>query len=235
MTSQILAIKEQIAAQLADSKFLNPTAEWLSAFMSTQKPTTPVPALVQTALFRLLASDITTSLRAEAMTCFPPDVSNPGIKELILPGAVVAQLLNIEDMSKSRWEQVEAIEALERGEGSKGREIIRVTATEDSDDSQSNIAKGGGPHKLLLQDARGKSVYAIELKDIKGVAIGMSIGCKFVLKNARIARGVALLEPASTAMLGGKIEELHNAWKENRKTQLLTAIQESEQVVRAEA
>lgn len=111
-------------------------------------------------------------------------------------------------MSKSRWEQIEAIEALKRGEGTKGREIIRVTATEEGDNAGATVQEGGGPHKLLLQDTAGKRVYGIELKGLEGVGLGMSIGCKMVLKNALVARGVVLLEPATAIVLGGKIEGL---------------------------
>lgn len=137
-------------------------------------------------------------------------------------------MLAVEDMSKSRWEQIEAIEALERGEGTKGREIIRVAATEADDSTGATVQKGGGPHKLLLQDAAGRRVYGIELKGVEGVGLGMSIGCKVVLKNALVARGVLLLEPATTTMLGGKIEELHKAWKEGRKAELKAAIEANE-------
>lgn len=135
-------------------------------------------------------------------------------------------------MSKSRWEQIEAIEALERGEGTKGREIIRVTATEDDDSAGANVQKGGGPHKLSLQDAAGRRVYGIELRSLEGVGLGMSIGCKMVLKNALVARGVVLLEPATTTVLGGKIEELHKAWKDGRKAELKAAIEATEHEAR---
>ncbi|KAI4213399.1 MAG: hypothetical protein LQ351_003899 [Letrouitia transgressa] len=234
MASQPSAIADQVASQLMTTKYLNPTKEWLSAFMATQKSTTPVPALVQTALFRLLASDIQTSLTVDVYTCFPVGIHDPNIKERRLQGSVVVQLLGIEDMSKSRWEQIEAIEALERGEGTKGREIIRVTATEDDNESASLASRGAGPHKLLLQDTQGNRAYAIELQLVQGVGVAMSIGCKFLLKNITIARGVFLLTPASTTILGGKIEALHEAWKTNRKAELKTAIEAAEQTQETE-
>lgn len=234
MSSQPSHLATQLATQLANTKNLHPTQQWLAAFMSTQKLTTPLPALTQTALFRLLSSDITTSLASDVPNCIlPNDIHNVNVKECRLQGPVVVQLLGIEDMSKSRWEQIEAIEALERGEGTKGREIIRVTATEGDDDSGAVVNKGGGPHKLSLQDARGTGIYGIELKDIKGVGLGMSIGCKMVLKNVLVARGVLLMEPANTTVLGGKNEALHRAWKENRKVQLKAAIDASERTARS--
>ena len=154
------------------------------------------------------------------------------IKDRRLPGSIAVQVLAVENMSKSRWEQIEAIEALERGEGTKGREIIRVAAAEDDDSAGAAVQKSGEPHKLLLQDAAGKRVYGIELKGLEGVGLGMSIGCKVVLKNTLVARGVVLLEPATVTVLGGKIEELHKAWKEGRKAELKAAIEANEHEAR---
>lgn len=224
----------QISAQLTATKFLTPNTTWLSSFLTTQRPTTPLPALTQTACFRLLASDITTSLTTSPTTCFPQDMHDANIKERRLSGSIAAQVLAVEDMSKSRWEQIEAIEALERGEGTRGREIIRVAAAAEDDDSSAGatVPKSGGPHKLLLQDAAGRRVYGIELKGFEEVGVGMSIGCKVVLKNALVARGVVLLEPATTMVLGGKIEELHRAWKEGRKAELKAAIEANEHEAR---
>ena len=89
-------------------------------------------------------------------------------------------------------------------------------------------SKGGGPHKLLLQDIHGKRVFGIELKKVEGLGLGMSLGCKAVLRNITVARGVILLEPRSMALLGGRINTLHQAWKENRKAELKVAIEARE-------
>lgn len=147
------------------------------------------------------------------------------MKERRLPGPIVCQILDIEDMSRSRWEQIEAIEALERGEGTKGREIIRVVATEDGSEPNAALTRGGGPHKLLLQDTKGIRAYGIELKGMDGVSLSMSVGSKMLLKSVSLARGVLLLDPATTTLLGGKIEALHKDWKENRKAHLKAAIE----------
>lgn len=224
MASSQTGIATQIATQLKTSKSLNPNTAWLTAFLTTQKSTTPLPALTSTALFRLLASDITQTLERTAKCCLPSDIKNIDIKERRLSGPIVVQVLGVDDMSKSRWEQIEAIEALERGEGTKGREIIRLPLAEEEDNAGTSVQKGGGPHKLLLQDAQGSRVYGIEFKDVEGVGLGMNIGCKLVLKGSLIARGILLLEPGTTSLLGGKIEVLHKAWKDNRKRDLKAAI-----------
>ncbi|KAL8830169.1 MAG: hypothetical protein Q9191_001591 [Dirinaria sp. TL-2023a] len=232
MTTWSPNILNQILAQLSSSKGLVPSQSWLTTFLATQKTSTPIPALASTALFRLLASDISKTLDRDLSVGFPNDVSNVNFQERKLQGSIAAQVLAVEDMSKSRWEQIEAIEALERGEGTKGREIIRVVPNDDGDNAGTGVQKGGGPHKLLLQDVHGNSVYAIELKGVEGVGSGMSIGCKVVLKNPVVARGALLLEPGTTMILGGKIEALHKIWKENRKAELKAMIEASEDPAR---
>lgn len=228
--SQSSTLASQISVQLTTAKCLTPNQAWLSAFIRTQRPTTPLPVLTQTALFRLLASDIADSLAPDASSCFPSDIHNAGVKERQVKGPVVAQVLAVEDMSRSRWEQIEAIESLERGEGTKGREIIRILPPEQNAEDNAALISGGGPHKLLMQDAKGTKVYGIEFKGLEGVGLGMSIGSKMVLTNVRVARGMILLEPGTTTMLGGKIEALHKIWKENRKAELKAAIEASERL-----
>ncbi|MCJ1358123.1 MAG: hypothetical protein MMC33_008121 [Icmadophila ericetorum] len=228
MTAPATDLARQVSAQLKATKSLGPTQAWLSNLIASQKPTTPVNALVQTATFRILAADLTTCLEQNPQTCLPLDAQNATIKERRLPGPIVVQVLNIEDMSKSRWQQIEAIEALERGEGTQGRQIVRVVPGEEGEDPSRGAGKSFGPHKLLLQDARGSRIFGIELKDVEGVSLSMSIGSKMVLRNVMIARGVALLEPATTILLGGKIELLHKHWRENRKVDLKAAIEAGE-------
>ena len=58
----------------------------------------------------------------------------------------------------------------------------------------------------MLQDVKGQTVYGLELKAVKGVGVGMSIGTKMVLSGVTVARGVVLLEPETVLVLGGKID-----------------------------
>lgn len=141
-------------------------------------------------------------------------------------------MLGVEDLSKSRWEQLEAIEMQERGEMTKGREIIRVVETGEGGDGGLARAPSGaggswGPHRLVLQDVKGQTVHGLELKTVKGLGVGMSIGTKIVLSGVVVARGVVLLEPETVVVLGGKIDALHKVWVENRKKDLLAAVEGS--------
>ena len=132
------------------------------------------------------------------------------------------QLLGVEDVGKSRWSQIEAIEAAERGETTKGREIVRVVPAED--DLSGPTTARGGPHKVLLQDARGTTAYGFEAAGIEGLSVAMTIGAKLLLKEVLVARGVLMLEPGCASLLGGKIESLDKVWKENRKAELKAAV-----------
>ena len=133
----------------------------------------------------------------------------------------------MEDIGRSRWSQVEALEAQERGETTKGREVVRVLPAEDGGEAAAvgggSAAGGGGqsasagPHKLLLQDARGTKVYGLEVRGVQGVSVGMSIGAKLVLRDFEVARGVILLEPKCVEVLGGKVDAWDRKWREERK------------------
>ncbi|KAF2399990.1 hypothetical protein EJ06DRAFT_477970 [Trichodelitschia bisporula] len=201
-----------------NSKSLTPTTAWLSTFLSTQRPNIPPAALRQTALFRLLASNITETLQPGPGSVFPRDIHDAAVPERRLQGPVVVQVVDVADIGRSRWAQVEALEALERGEGVRGREIVRVVPGET--DGEGGEERWKGPHKLTLQDARGMCVYGVEVEGIEGVGMGMAMGVKMVLKDIVVARGVILLDPRGAAMLGGRMEGLHKVWKEDLKERL---------------
>ena len=70
------------------------------------------------------------------------------------------------------------MEAAERGEGKKGREIIRVVPGEQSEDGIASTGGESGMCKLLLQDSKGVKAFGIELKRVKDLKVGMNIGTK---------------------------------------------------------
>lgn len=231
------------------SKSLPVSQEWLAQFLSTQRvSSTPLSSLTRTALFRVLSSDFTKSLSSQnPVNRLPTDISESAVIERRIAGPVPLQVLDIEDIGTSLWGQVEALERVERGEQQRGREVIRTvtrdpgggdlggsTNTGNSGSSSTPTAAtptpstfSHGPHRLILEDAKGTKVVAIELKRIDGIGIEKSpIGTKLVLKNAIVARGMVLLEPASATLLGGKIEAMDKEWKEQRKARLLARLEE---------
>lgn len=214
------------------TKHLPPKDSWIQSFLSTQnqnqngRPPPPLPALKQTALFRLLNTDITTSISTQTpggAAVFPSDIAaaNPPT-ERTTSGTILVQVLDVQDVSSSRWSQIEALEARERGEGMKGREVIRVTDEDPSTTSSTTADSGGGgaTHKLLLQDAAGHTAHAFEVTAVKGVGVGMAVGCKMLLRGLVVGRGVVLLEGGKCEVLGGKVEVLWEKWKEGRKERL---------------
>lgn len=124
----------------------------------------------------------------------------------------------------------------------KGREIIRVVPGEDEENQNENgqgssavtqrvgqprsLTTSSGPHKLVLQDWKGQTVFGVELKRVGKVGLGMDVGAKILLREAcKVARGVVLLEPEKVVVLGGKVEILHKAWLGGRKKELREAIE----------
>jgi RecQ-mediated genome instability protein 1 len=184
----------------------------------------------QTVGFRLLATDITTSLSPPASSLFPRDILSGTIQSRIVVGPVVCQVLDIEDIGNSRWSQVEAIEARERGEMTKGREVVRVIEQENDDPSAAvTPIHSKGPFKLLLQDAKGMKVFAIDLRGIDGLNTSMTMGAKLLLRQFDVRRGAIMLEPGGVQILGGKLEALDSAWKDGRKQRLMKAAKDDGQ------
>ena len=207
---------EASISEFLRSKNVPPTQQWLRDFMPSIRLNTPLVALQKTALFRLLASDLTVSVQAPPVSIFPTNISSPEIEERKLPGPITVQVLDTEDIGHSRWSQVETIEAHERGETTKGREVIRVVP-EDTTSDPTPATRRSGPHKLLLQDAKGTKIYAFDFQAVSGVSMQMSIGAKLVLRNVVAARGLVLLEPKCVEVLGGKVEAWDKKWRSERK------------------
>jgi RecQ-mediated genome instability protein 1 len=170
-------------------------------------------------------------LQPTPQALFPRNILDATIRERRLAGPIPVQVMDIEDIGKSRWSQVEAIEAEERGETTREREIIRVLPNEDGEADQPRTqtqaatppSQSHGPHKLLLQDASGLQAYALETSPVSSISLTMSIGCKLLLRDIVVARGLVLLEPRSVTVVGGKIEELQNSWRARRKESLKAA------------
>lgn len=256
-------LASQLKSELFSRYSLVPSEQWLSDFLSSSRnPSHPLPSLTSTAHFRLLSTDFTTALSRQQGQIFPSTISDVHTKELVLQTDIPVQVLDIQDMSTSKWAQIEAIERVERGEEIRGREVIRNVPGVNDDDgsnggehgrgsssrpsaaSSSNVSsdsrKGStGPHKLLFQDAAGSKAWAFEMLRIERITIvnsnppmlgaaaaqnpveGMQIGCKFVLKKGtKVRRGLIMMTPASTTVMGGRVEIWDKKWRDGRKARL---------------
>lgn len=211
--------------------FPRPSPQWMSSLIpGVRGSNSTSQTVLATAKHRLMLLDLTTpALFDPSAVSLPPNLSEPAIKERKVAHSVLVQVLAVEDMSRSRWEQIELIEAMERGEKTKGREIIRDVPGEEGENGvrvgAPLVGLKGGPHKLLLEDWKGQRVYGMEIVGVPKVDLGMSIGTKILLKRVIVARGMVLLEPTTTVVLGGKIEALHEVWIRDRKKILKDAIE----------
>lgn len=259
-------ITNQVITSLRLQDLPVPTRTWVEKYVTSPPLRAPLPSLVATARIRLLATDLTTTdLLAGtyiALRSFT-DESLEGVsrRQFRLRRDVLVQILDLEDISRSRWEQVEDLEAIERGEQTRGRQVIRLPVggeEEDGEEAESvsqqqqpppqqqhqqqqqrnqgpgQVALSAAPakkatHRLVLQDAKGRRLYGLERSRIDRIAIGKTkIGEKLLLKSeAIVARGVVLLEPKTCVFLGGKVEELHKSWLEDRLARLRYYAQES--------
>jgi RecQ-mediated genome instability protein 1 len=75
--------------------------------------------------------------------------------------------------------------------------------------------------KLLLQDAKGLQIYALDLQGVDGLNVNMSMGVKLLLRDIEVRRAVIMLGPGNVQVLGGKLNALDKAWKEGRKDRLI--------------
>lgn len=219
-----------VSDSLVQLGYPKPSQQWLQSLVSV-RVVPPLPALIATAKIKLSKWDLLTpglfSADSPPPSYLPPNVAQPDKKELVIRGPIVLQVLEVYDIGKSKWEQIEAIESIERGEKTKGREIIRAIPSEDAENGEDAFAasvaqnKGNnGPHKLLLQDYKGTQMYGTEVSPVAKVGITMSIGTKVVVRNLAVARGVAMLDGNNTTVLGGEIKELNEKWAKERKKKL---------------
>lgn len=237
----------QVRSQLQAHTLPPPSQSWLESLILSRNPPPPLPSLVMTAKTRLLASDLTTpGLLDSNAHALPANVRTPAVKESRLAHDVYVQVLDIENLSRSRWDQVDELEAIERGEQTRGREVVRLPPN----NSNSNGDGGGNPagtrppeatgrpqaemaaaaknatHRLVLQDCKGQKVFALELVRMPEIAVGsLNIGAKILLKKGIVlARGFVLLEPTKVKLLGGKVEVWQKAWLAGRLASLKDAV-----------
>ncbi|KAK5061180.1 hypothetical protein LTR84_007722 [Exophiala bonariae] len=218
----------QLSTSLLTRHHLAVSPGWLSEFLSSRGPNAtlpPLPALTSTAHFRVLASDIRTSLCQQALDVLPADVAEVTVKERRLDGAVVVQVLDVVDVGSSKWSQVEAIERVERGEEVRGREVIRTVAEDvgggGGGNSTTSTSTSGstaptatatakkltsGPHKLLVQDARGTQVFAFEVVKVPKIALSIAASAS-ASASAAAATTTAAMNQAQAPLQNMPIED----------------------------
>ncbi|KAM0195538.1 hypothetical protein ACHAPA_002994 [Fusarium lateritium] len=244
-------ISSQLRASILAQNLPHPTTTFLNSLITARSPPPPLPSLLATAKARLLTADLTSStiINTSSIQSLASDAASTESREKRIPKPVHVQVLDIENLALSRWEQVEEMEAVARGETTRGREVVRVTAEDDDDNvvegqtqTQTQRTAGArntaGPkpagknatHRLVLQDCKGTKLFALELRRFDGIGVGKTqIGEKMLLKAGTvIARGMILLEPDKCVMLGGKIEAWQKTWLDGRLARLKEEIRQNE-------
>ncbi|KIL91739.1 hypothetical protein FAVG1_05356 [Fusarium avenaceum] len=244
-------LSSQLRASILVQNLPHPTTTFLNSLVTARSPPPPLPSLLATAKARLLTADLTSStiINTSSIQSLPSEADSTESREKRLPRPVHVQVLDIENLALSRWEQVEEMEAVARGETTRGREVVRVTAEDDDDNvvegqtqTQTQRTAGArntaGPksagknatHRLVLQDCKGTKLYALELRRFDGIGVGKTqIGEKMLLKAGTvIARGMVLLEPDKCVVLGGKIEAWQKTWLDGRLARLKEEIRQNE-------
>ncbi|KAF7912225.1 uncharacterized protein EAF01_001246 [Botrytis porri] len=186
---------------------LTPSTTHLSSLPS-------LPSLLATTRHRLLSTSLTTpNFLSPETHSLPPSLSSPLIKESLLENDIPVQVLDIEDLSRSKSDLLLDLEAERLGERTQGRSIIRVADESSSSSSaldlgssastqhphqnqtqnqhKSNPSHSPGPFKLHLQDLTGATIYAFTsalptsspLQDKIGFPPKMNIGCKILLQR----------------------------------------------------
>lgn len=222
----------QLKTSLASSSFPLPSQSLLTSILSTT-PSPSLPRLIALTKSTILTSTIAApSLLDPSVPVFPPNLLAPDVKEGRLAVDVPLQIVDIEDLSRSRWEQIEELERVERGEMKRGRAVVRVENEEEDQDreratqsaggasaaAETKKAGGNATHRVTFQDRAGTHLYGLELIRMPRLAVGVTkIGGKVVIKRgATVARGTVLLEPATCLFLGGYVEEEEKNWATTR-------------------
>jgi RecQ-mediated genome instability protein 1 len=228
---------QQLTTSLTSQGLPTPHPSFLQPILtSSLQKNTPLQGITATAKIRLLSASISLpSILLPTTPSFPQNITDVKIASRKLDKDIVIQVLDVEDIGRSKWVQIELLESERKGETTKGREVIRVVPNEDAQPSSASTqaigtqAQGGrdggkeGPYKLLMEDCKGQRCYGFELKKVSkiGYPPEMGIGCKVLLrKGSQVARGMVLLEPERTVVLGGRIEGLDKAWREGREQKL---------------
>jgi RecQ-mediated genome instability protein 1 len=219
MATPLHPLHAQVSSALQSRHHISVDPEWLNTFLTSRGPhPPPLPALISTAHFRILASDITTSIattttttttaetgsEASSSSCtFPEDAADVAVRDRRLQGHVIVQVLDVHDVGSSKFSQIEAIERVERGEEIRGREVIRSVAVDEDNSnptasSSSSTGTGtgtgtskltSGPHRLVVQDAKGTRMVALEVEKVPRVGVSVSAGAKLPASVVRQSGG----------------------------------------------
>jgi RecQ-mediated genome instability protein 1 len=155
---------------------------------------------------------------------FPPDVTNVEAREARLRTDVVCQVLDLENLSRSRWEQVEELEAIDRGELMRGRQVVRLPVRGEGEEGgdaaadeppgetqqpagQRSQAGAAGQEAAALAAAGSKNAtHRLVLQDCKGQKVfGLELGIVDKIAVGRTNIGEKILIKSGTLVARGTV------------------------------
>ncbi|KAG5519388.1 hypothetical protein PMAC_002015 [Pneumocystis sp. 'macacae'] len=164
--------------------------------------------LEQQIMYLFLNSDIKTTLTSKS--CLPENVLD--LHNHILPGPYCLQVIQVQDIGMSILKQLEYLEQFDDSGCVKSLDSIKDDdSIEDGDliDDNKKSTTTKKMIKLMLEDASGLCIWAIEYKSIEDISLKMNLGSKILLKNVLVLRGVLILDPLNFSFLGGHVFELN--------------------------
>ncbi|KAK4046735.1 DnaJ sub C member 8 [Microbotryomycetes sp. JL201] len=198
--------------------------------------------LIKKVEFQLLASNLSTSVMLSSKLLPAPDdvriqssfsrsrKSNDkssftkAEKVVLFPSkrdAVLVQINKVDDISHSALDMLDTLndqrERKEKAERlARNPQLQRMQQAYDGpqiDDPPRTFKRGS--LKFKLSDGHHE-IDAFELKQIDGIDLEkLQLGCKLLIHNVKVVRGILMLTPDSVEIKGGLIQELHDEAQED--------------------
>jgi hypothetical protein len=132
----------------------------------------------------------------------------------VLTGPILVQLVDILDIGHSKFSILsklrdESDNQVGNDTRNNQRRVLRLEDQpnqENGSQTQSLANDNASISKMIVQDSKGACAYGIELTRVPGLSSSM-LGTKLILTGVTAHRGVLLLEPKTTKVLGGGVPE----------------------------
>ncbi|KZT73679.1 DUF1767-domain-containing protein [Daedalea quercina L-15889] len=181
-----------------DPEWLNDCYNWVREEYSFD-PATQMDQIIHNVDIQLLESDLRDSMTSGTGI---PQVS-PDIKETIICGPVLVQVLSMMEIGQSAFSLMNVRQArLER------EDMAGLARAEDDEDEGPIPSYTRSMLRLELTDG-SVSLPAVEHRRLPELTLGESrLGLKMILKNVPVRRGIAFLEPKCVVMKGHHVADL---------------------------
>ncbi|KAK0469712.1 uncharacterized protein EV420DRAFT_58081 [Desarmillaria tabescens] len=211
-----MAVPRQVT-QFIEKTYPRPRVdpEWLQACYNwvledkQLSPTTDMQQILKHVEEQLLCSNLQDSMLQG--TGLPPDIANPDTQHTIVAGPVLVEIVSITDIGVSAYNlnkiRITREERIAAGEQEVGEGDVEV--------------EGEGPipaytrSMLRMEISDGTTILrSMEYRPLKDVTLGETpLGCKLLLTQFHMRRGVALLEPKCVT-IKGQMNEERNAFRD---------------------